>query len=260
MDDDSIKPITNQGFFTYVFKLSKFKQEDLMNIVQYTLLSIVPVILFVYFTKKYFPSLEESDSSLYIFTVTVIELIFMIIGIFFIDRIINYIPTYSGKYYETINLTTIVVIFVLFMLITETGFKKRTLIMLERFDKFFFIDDALIRKFGGEVRPFNFATDEIFRDKKQPNKNNKNNNNKGNAGSGLRTEGTANMNQQHSPPPPIPVAGPMPMVQQPFTPGPVSMGGGGNGGGNMNEGFVPEYAEPMAANAALGGGGWGSAW
>jgi hypothetical protein len=260
MDDDSIKPITNQGFFTYVFKLSKFKQEDLMNIVQYTLLSIVPVILFVYFTKKYFPSLEESDSSLYIFTVTVIELIFMIIGIFFIDRIINYIPTYSGKYYETINLTTIVVIFVLFMLITETGFKKRTLVMLERFDKFFFIDDALIRKFGGEVRPFNFATDEIFRDKKQPNKNNKNNNNKGNAGSGLRTEGTANMNQQHSPPPPIPVAGPMPMVQQPFTPGPVSMGGGGNGGGNMNEGFVPEYAEPMAANAALGGGGWGSAW
>ena len=250
MDDDSIKPITNQGFFTYVFKLSRFKQEDLMNIVQYTLLSIVPVILFVYFTKKYFPSLEENDSSLYMFTITVIELIFMIIGIFFIDRIINYIPTYSGKYYETINLTTIVIIFVLFMLITETGFKKRTLILLERFDKFFFIDDALIRKFGGEVRPFNFATDEIFRDKKQPNKNNKNNN-KGNAGAGAgqRTEG---MTQQHSPTPPIPVSGPvMPMVQQP-----LPMGGGG---GNM-ESFVPEYAEPMAANAALGGGGWGSAW
>jgi hypothetical protein len=262
MDDDSIKPITNQGFFTYVFKLSKFKQEDLMNIVQYTLLSIVPVVLFIYFTKKYFPSLEENDSSLYIFTVTVIELIFMIIGIFFIDRIINYIPTYSGKYYETINLTTIVVIFVLFMLITETGFKKRTLVMLERFDKFFFIDDALIRKFGGEVRPFNFAVDDIVPSKKQPNKNNKNNG-KGNAGAGAgpRVEG---MSQQHSPPPPMPVAGPMPMVQQPFTPGPVSMGGGGggynNGGGNM-DGFVPEqYAEPMAANAALGGGGWGSAW
>jgi len=257
MDDDSIKPITNQGFFTYVFKLSKFKQEDLMNIVQYTLLSIVPVVLFIYFTKKYFPSLEENDSSLYIFTVTVIELIFMIIGIFFIDRIINYIPTYSGKYYETINLTTIVVIFVLFMLITETGFKKRTLVMLERFDKFFFIDDALIRKFGGEVRPFNFATDEIFRDKKQPNKNGKNNNNKGNVGAGAapRVEGMA-----QQPPPPIPVAGPM--VQQPFTPGPVSMGGGGgynNGGGNMEQ-FVPEYAEPVAANGALSGGGWGSAW
>jgi hypothetical protein len=143
------------------------------------------------------------------------------------------------------------------MLITETGFKKRTLVMLERFDKFFFIDDALIRKFGGEVRPFNFATDEIFRDKKQPNKNGKNNgNNKGNAGSGnagsvQRIEGMAQS------PPPIPVAGPV--THQPFTPGPVSMGGGGGGGGNMEQ-FVPEYAEPVAANGALSGGGWGSAW
>ena len=232
-----------------------------MNIVQYTLLSIIPVVLFIYFTKKYFPSLEENDSSLYMFTITVIELIFMIIGIFFIDRIINYIPTYSGKYYETINLTTIVVIFVLFMLITETGFKKRTLILLERFDKFFFIDDALIRKFGGEVRPFNFATDEIFRDKKQPNKNNKNNgNNKGNAGAGAgpRVEG---MTQQ--PPPSIHISTEGPMLPQQALPVAMNGGGynngGGNGGGNMEQ-FVPEYAEPIAANAALGGGGWGSAW
>ena len=32
MDDDSIKPITNQGFFTYVFRLSKFKQGKYWNI------------------------------------------------------------------------------------------------------------------------------------------------------------------------------------------------------------------------------------
>ena len=71
MDDDSIKPITNQGFFTYVFKLSKFKQEDLLNIIQYTVLSIIPIMLFIYFTKKYFPLVSEDDSSIYIFTLTV---------------------------------------------------------------------------------------------------------------------------------------------------------------------------------------------
>ena len=64
MDDDSIKPITNQGFFTYVFKLSKFKQEDLLNVIQYTVLSIIPVMLFIYFTKKYFPLVTEDNSSL----------------------------------------------------------------------------------------------------------------------------------------------------------------------------------------------------
>ena len=37
---DEIKPITNQGFFSYVFKLSKFKQADLLNFIQYCILSI----------------------------------------------------------------------------------------------------------------------------------------------------------------------------------------------------------------------------
>ena len=47
--DDSIKPATNQGFFSYVFMLTKFKRDDLVNIVQYMTLSIVPIILFMYF-------------------------------------------------------------------------------------------------------------------------------------------------------------------------------------------------------------------
>ena len=282
MDDDSIKPITNQGFFTYVFRLSRFKQEDLMNIIQYTLISIIPVILFVYFTKKYFPIIDENDSSLYIFTITVIELIFMIIGIFFIDRIINYIPTYSGKYYETINLTTIVVIFILFMLTIETGFKSRTLVMLDRFDKWFFIDDALVRKFGGEVRPFNFSIDEIS-NKSIGNKNSKNNknkgaavntNNSGNAGSGPRIE---NMAQQYSVQPPLPTQGPVTQMSSHQVDNFNSMYSGGGGGGGV--GSVPQqmgsntqggmggmggggdsFMEPMAANAVLGGGSSWSSW
>ena len=271
MDDDSIKPITNQGFFTYVFKLSRFKQEDLMNIVQYTLLSIAPVILFVYFTKKYFPTVDQDDSSLYMFTITVIHLLVMMIGIFFIDRIINYIPTYSGKYYETINLTTVVLIFVLFMLLDESGFKDRTTVMLERFDKWFFIDDALIRKFGGEVRPFNLKTDDISLNKNSGKKNNKKGN-AANAGNAPRAEG---MTQQHTAPQPIPVHGPV--AQQPMAQ--MYMGGGGGGGGGRgqqggggggcdqgqqggygDDSMMGGMPEPIAANAALGGGGFGSAW
>ena len=269
MDDDSIKPITNQGFFTYVFKLSRFKQEDLMNIVQYTLISIVPVILFVYFTKKYFPTVHQDDSSLYIFTVTVFHLLFMMVGIFFIDRIVNYIPTYSGKYYETINLTTVVLIFVLFMLLEESGFKDRTTIMLERFDKWFFIDDALVRKFGGEVRPFNLKIDDISPTRNSGKKNN-NKGNAANAGNAPRTEGLTltqqrALTQQHVPSQPIPAEGPV--IQQPITRMYTGGGGGGGGrgqqgggGGGDYDGMTGGMPEPIAANAALGGGGFGSAW
>ena len=163
MEEGVIKPITNQGFFSYVFKLSRFKQEDLMNIVQYLMLAVVPVMLFIYFTKKYFPSVSDDYSSMYIFIITFIELIFMIIGIFFIDRMINYIPTYSGKYYETINLTTVILVFMIFMFLTTGGFKKRAYTLLHRFDDWFTIDDMIVRKLGYTPRPFDFDTvDDLF--------------------------------------------------------------------------------------------------
>lgn len=153
--DDSIKPITNQGFFSYVFKLSKFKQEDLLNIIQYSSLSVFPIMLFIYFTKKYSPTATHEDSSVYMFIITFIELMFMIIGIFFIDRIINYIPTFSGKYYETINLTTVIIVFVTLMLLSHAGFRERTAILLYRFDKWFIVDDWIASKLGYTPQPFN---------------------------------------------------------------------------------------------------------
>lgn len=245
---EDIKPITNQGFFTYVFKLSRFKQEDLMNIVQYTSLSIVPVLLFVYFTKKYFPLVKNTDSSLYIVLVTFFELVFMMMGIFFIDRIVNYIPTFSGKYYEPINLTTIVIIFVLFMLIINAGFRERTAVILERFDKWFWVDDALSKKLTGNVRKFNIFSGDL-----------------GNGETQIKDKPKNKMTQEASVNPPLPTQGPM--LPNPMT----------NYGGTMPTQQAPNFnsmysgpkaplvnaeapamheafSEPMAANDAIGGG------
>ena len=272
MDDDNIKPITNQGFFTYVFKLSKFKQEDLMNITQYTLLSIIPVMLFIYFTKKYFPLVEEDDSSIYILTVTILELIFMMVGIFFIDRIINYIPTYSGKYYETINLTTIVLIFILFMLLTHGGFRLRTAVLLKRFDDWFTIDDIIARKLGLTPKPFDITMEDL----KPVPKKGKGNNKAGNGAPNANGQaGGQQMSQQYATPAPLPTQGPMmpnnggsmPTQQvQNFNamytnPAASMNGGGGMGGGGGGMGGDDSYMEPMAANAVLGGGcGSWSSW
>jgi hypothetical protein len=247
---EDIKPITNQGFFTYVFKLSRFKQEDLMNIIQYTILSIIPVILFVYFSKKYFPIIETDDSSIYIFCITLFQLMFLMIGIFFIDRIINFIPTFSGKYYEPINLTTIVIIFVLFMLITNAGFRERTAILLQRFDKWFWIDDYIVKKMGGNVKPFDiFAGD--LNHKEDAKKNNKS---------------TNKMSQEAPQNPPIPTQGPilpnpmtnyggtMPTQQAPNFNQPMFSASRTQQGNANSHAMQESFAEPMPANDA------GSSW
>lgn len=277
MEEGVIKPITNQGFFSYVFKLSRFKQEDLMNIVQYLMLAVVPVMLFIYFTKKYFPSVSDDYSSMYIFIITFIELIFMIIGIFFIDRMINYIPTYSGKYYETINLTTVILVFMIFMFLTTGGFKKRAYTLLHRFDDWFTIDDMIVRKLGYTPRPFDFDTvDDLF-DSSVHAKNAKGNKKK--PANGAKDTGKEQMSQQYATPPPLPTQGPimpnngggvMPTQQvQNFNsmytnPAASMTGGGGGGGGSAAQGMDggdDSFMEPMAANAALGGGcGSWSSW
>jgi hypothetical protein len=290
--DDSIKPITNQGFFSYVFKLSKFKQEDLLNIIQYSSLSVIPIILFIYFVKKYSPNITHEDSSLYMFILTFIELMIMIIGIFFIDRIINFIPTFSGKYYETINLTTVIIVFVTLMLLSHAGYRERTAILLYRFDNWFTIDDWIVSKFGLTPKPFNLfyaeegqynlevgrvpgegrpdvPQDGIMKAKSKL---------KGKSGSGGTSSSQASsgqttlnpqISQQYAVPPPLPVQGP-------------SMSSYGGGGGMMQQpvqnfnsmyantttplvgaatpGIDDMFNEPVAANDALGGSSSWSSW
>jgi hypothetical protein len=135
---DEIKPITNQGFFSYVFKLSKFKQADLLNFIQYCILSIVPFIVIYFFIKKYGFSITYTNSSLYILFATFSSIMLFIVGIYFIDRIINYIPPLSGKFYDVINITNLsIAIIMALLLIHNTGYLERTSILLSRFDALF---------------------------------------------------------------------------------------------------------------------------
>ena len=288
--DDSIKPATNQGFFSYVFMLTKFKRDDLFNIVQYMTLSIIPIILFMYFLKKYLSTVTHEDSSIYILVVTVIEMIIMVIGIFFIDRIINFIPTLSGKYYEIINLTNVIIVFVLIMMMSQAGYRERIAILLYRFDNWFQVDDMIVRYLGytprkfdmfsheegqynlevgriaGEGRP-DVPQDSIIKAKaSMKNKSGTAANNKGTQPATINPQ----ISQQYAAPPPVPVQGPSMS----------NYGVGGGGGGAMTQpvqnfnsmyantaapmvgaatpGMDDMFMEPEAANGALGGSSWSS--
>jgi len=158
---DEIKPITNQGFFSYVFKLSKFKQADLLNFVQYSAISIVPFIIIFYYIKKYSPNITYESSTIYILFVTFIAIVLFIVGIFFTDRIVNFIPTLSGKYYDVINLTNISIVLIMVLLITRAGYMERTSILLYRFDKWFKLDNYIANLFGiKDTRSFDIFDNE----------------------------------------------------------------------------------------------------
>jgi hypothetical protein len=158
---EELKPMTNQGFFSYVFALSKFKQADLLNFIQYCTLSIVPILILYYFIKKYGPRITYKNSSLYILSATLFSLLVFIVGIFFIDRIINFIPTLSGKYYDVINLTNISIILIFCLLTIRAGYMERMSVLLNRFGNWFTLDDYVAKLIGfKELRKFNIYDDE----------------------------------------------------------------------------------------------------
>ena len=158
---EDIKPITNQGFFSYVFKLSKFKQSDLVNFVQYSAISIVPFLIMYYYIKKYSPEITYQSSTIYILLVTFISIMAYIVGIFFIDRVVNFIPTLSGKYYDVINLTNISIVLIMVLLLTRAGYMERTSILLYRFDKWFKLDNYIANLFGiKDTRSFDIFDNE----------------------------------------------------------------------------------------------------
>jgi hypothetical protein len=84
-----------------------------------------------------------------------------IVGIFFIDRVVNFIPTLSGKYYDVINLTNISIVLIMVLLITRAGYMERTSILLYRFDQWFQLDNYIAKLFGVKHLPsFNIFDNE----------------------------------------------------------------------------------------------------
>jgi hypothetical protein len=145
---NNIDSTTNGGFFSYVFKLSKFKQSDLLNFVQYSSLAIIPVLILYYLIKKFSFRCTYASSSLYIISITLLPIVLFVIGVYFIDRLVNFIPPLSGKYYDVINLTNISILIIIILLTSSGGYQERTSILLYRFGRYFGIDNYIIKMFG----------------------------------------------------------------------------------------------------------------
>ena len=95
--EDAISDSTKktEGFFKYVFKMGDYEQSVLMNIAQYTVLAIIPVIIVLYVNHYYIPDVDEEKGSLTILAEMFGQLFFILFSFYFIHRIICYFPILS---------------------------------------------------------------------------------------------------------------------------------------------------------------------
>ena len=120
------------GFFKHVFNFDSDSKSEMLNIIQYAILALIPIIILNKLMQKYIPESDEEKSSIEILAEVVVQVIVIVLGIFFIDRIITYIPTYSGVKYFDFSATTIVIATLLILLSLQTKLGEKVSILFDR--------------------------------------------------------------------------------------------------------------------------------
>jgi hypothetical protein len=90
---------SKNNFFKHVFKMDDITKTQLLNNSQYAILSIIPIILLNKLMSLYVPEPVESKGTVEIIAEIVIQILVIVLGLFYTDRIITFIPTYSGEEY-----------------------------------------------------------------------------------------------------------------------------------------------------------------
>jgi len=118
-------------FFSHVFNFEQDSRNEMVNIMQYTVLSIIFIAILNRGIQEYMPEVDRDKGSLAIFVEISIQCIVLFVGIVFIHRIITYIPTASGAKYADQNVIT-VILPTLIVLLSISKLGEKVSILIDR--------------------------------------------------------------------------------------------------------------------------------
>ena len=120
------------SFFKHVFNFDDDSKSTILNLLQYSLLAIIPIVILNKSMQQYIPEADDKKSSLEITAEVLIQIIVMFIGLFLVNRIITYIPTYSGSKYPEIHIICIVLAVLMITLSLQTKLGEKVSILVDR--------------------------------------------------------------------------------------------------------------------------------
>jgi len=230
--------ITKVGFVQHVFNFDDDTKNSILNLSQYIVLAIIPVtILNRGIESLICQECDESKGNIELLAEILGQTLLLFLGIFFIHRLITFIPTYSGRAYGSLNLFNLVIFFFVMVYDLDGNMGKKVKILMKRVEEIWGIPAEAPKK---EDKKQNVVTTS------QPI-------------SGQLPQAQAThqvsradyvMQQQQ-------MQAPQTAVQDSIT------GTSVHGGPTIDKSSansLMENMEPMAANSVLGGGFGGSAW
>lgn len=132
-DLDETNNSDKKTFMKHVFRFDQETKFDLTNVCQYSLLATIPIIGLNKLMKHYIPEADDTKSSIELVLEIIGQIIILFIGLFYIHRIVTYIPTYTGEEYQPVTLLNIVLVALTILLSIQTKLGEKANILVERF-------------------------------------------------------------------------------------------------------------------------------
>lgn len=123
---------SKESFFKHVFYFNDKTKSEILNIVQYSFIGVIPIIIINKLISKYIPEADDNKGSLEIVAEVVIQILVMFFSLFMINRLVTYFPTYSGVSYPDYSVTNIILIVFMITLSLQTRLGEKVNILYER--------------------------------------------------------------------------------------------------------------------------------
>ena len=122
----------SKSFVKHVFNFDDDSKSEILNIIQYALIALIPVILLKKSMSNYVPEADDKKSSVELSGEIVIQIIVMFIGLMIIHRINTFVPTDSGVKYPDFNIVFIILAVLMITLSLQTKLGEKVSILVER--------------------------------------------------------------------------------------------------------------------------------
>lgn len=128
--------IARINFVQHVFNFDDDTKNAIINLIQYILLAIIPITLL----NKSIEALicqdcDKSKGNIEILAEILGQTVMLFLGIFFIHRIITFVPTYSGRAYGSLNLFNLVLFFFVMVYDLNGNVGKKLKLLMNRVEE-----------------------------------------------------------------------------------------------------------------------------
>lgn len=132
MDTETLIGGERSSFVSYMFSLSEGEKVDLLNMFQYVLLAIIPILLVNKFMNIYIPPIDRSKSTIELTTELLIHLVVLFAFIYFVHKLILFIPTYSKNPYPSINFLPIILPVLIILFNLDKNLNEKSNILMNK--------------------------------------------------------------------------------------------------------------------------------